>query len=267
MLQGNLSDLPFLDLLQTLASGSGGVLTIEAPGVDGVVGFSSRRVTSAEALGLTGMDALTLLAGLKRGQFTFNPTPPLTSNLEAPLEALLTDLIAISDEWKKLTHIPDDWSRTLRQVAGRKEVEIPLRELGIFAEAEGKTIAEILAVPGQVLERARALDRLLKNQALTSVPTHGLGPVVLVALPYYGPFNQTAYIDYGLYQRWAEKIGGPFKLRVRSPKGLEATFPVEPREQIPERIMLHDQALRKLRASRGTRLKVMPEVEDGLGKP
>jgi len=267
MLRGNLSDLPFLELLQTLASSSGGVLKIEAPGVEGVVGFSGRRVTSAEALGLEGMDALTLLAGLKRGQFTFDNTPPITSNLELPLEAMLTDLIAIADEWRKLTHIPDDWSRTLRQVARRNEVEIPLNELGIFAEAEGKTIAEILAVPGEVLDRARALNRLLKNQALASLPSQGLGPVILVALPYYGPPSQTAYVDYGLYQRWSERIGGPFKLKVRSPRGLEATFAVEPREQIPERIMLHDRELRKLRAGRGTRLKVMPEVEDGLSKP
>ncbi len=266
MLRGNLSDLPFLDLLQTLAAGSGGVLRIEAPGVEGVVGFAGRRVVLAEALGLEGMDALTLLAGLRRGRFTFETTPPPRRNLEVPVQALLTDLTAITDEWKKLGHLPDDWSRTLRQAAGRREVEIPLTELGVFAEAQGKTIAEVLAVPGEVLERARALNRLLKRQALASLPTQGLGPIVLVALPYYGPATGTAYVDHALYQRWVERIGGPFKLKVRSPKGLEATYAVEPREQIPERIMLHDRELRKLRAGRGTRLKVMPEVEDGPGK-
>jgi len=264
MLRGNLSDLPFLDLLQTLASTGGGVLKIEAPGVEGLVGFSGRRVTSAEALGLEGLDALTLMAGLKRGSFTFDHTPPMTSNLELPLEALLTDLIAIADEWNKLAHIPSDWSRTLRQIARRDEIEIPLNELNVFAEAEGKTIAEILAVPGEVLDRARALDHLLKVQALTSLPSQGLGPVVLVALPYYGPASTTAYVDLGLYRRWSERVGGPFKLKVRSPRGIEATYTVKPREQIPERIMLHDRELRKLRAGRGTRLKVMPEVEDGL---
>jgi len=118
-----------------------------------------------------------------------------------------------------------------------------------------------------VLDRARALDHLLKIQALTSLPTQGLGPVVLVALPFYGPPSTTAYVDRELYRRWLERVGGPFKLKVRSPRGLEATYAVEPREQIPERIMLHDRELRKLRAGRGTRLKVMPEVEDGFGKP
>ncbi len=267
MLKGNLSDLPLLELLQTLATGSGGTLRIQAPGVEGAVGLAGRRVAYAEALGLSGMDALILLTGLRQGRFAYVGEPPPASNVEGSLEAVLTDLAAVADEWKKLTHLPEDWSRTLRQAAGRREIELALDELGVFADAEGKTVAEVLAVPGEVLERARALDRLLKNQALTSLPTQGVGPVTLVALPYYGPPSPVAYVDLELYQRWAEKIGGPFKLRVRSPRGMEASYRVEPREQIPERIMLHDRELRKLRAGRGTKLKVMPEVEDGPIKP
>ncbi len=267
MLTGNLSDLPLLELLQTLASGSGGTLRIQAPGVEGTVGFAGRRVVYAEALGLSGMDALVLLTGLRQGRFAYAGEPPAEQNLEAPLEAVLTDLAGVADEWKKLTHLPEDWSRTLRQAASRRELELSLDELGVFADAEGKTVAEVLAVPGEVLARARVLDRLLKNQALATLPSVGVGPITLVALPYYGPQSQVAYVDYALYQRWAEKIGGPFKLKVRSPRGLEASFRVEPREQIPERIMLHDRELRKLRAGRGTKLKVMPEVEDGPIKP
>ncbi len=267
MLTGNLADLPLLELLQTLAAGSGGTLRIRARGVEGTVGFARRRVVFAEALGLSGLDALILLTGLRQGPFEYTGKPPPEENFEASLEAVLTELAGIADEWKRLTHLPEDWGRVLRQAASRRELELALDELGVFADAEGKTVAEVLAVPGEVLARARVLDRLLRHQVLAALPSLGVGPITLVALPYYGPQSQMAYVDYDLYQRWAEEIGEGFKLRVRSPRGIEASFPVEPRQQIPDRIMLHDRELKKLRAGRGTRLKVIPEVEDGPIKP
>jgi len=266
MLRGNLSDLPFLELLQTLASGSGGVLKLQAPGVEGQVGLAKRRVVAAEALGLTGLDALTLLAGLRQGQFVFE-TPPPKGELNLPLERVLTDLAEVADAWRRLRHLPADWSRTLRAAQDLRPFDLSPEKKRFLAEVEGKSVAEALAVPERVMAQAETLDRLLQQGALLTLPSQGLGPVVLVALPYYGPQRAVAYVDQALYQRWAERAGGPFRLRVRTPRGLEASYSVEPREQIPERIMLHDRELRRLRVGRGTKLKVMPEVEDGSSKP
>ena len=236
------------------------MLRVQAPGVEGAVGFAGHRVTYAKALGLSGMDALTLLTGLRQGRFTYANELPPASNLKGTLAAVLTDLAAAADEWRKLTHLPEDWSQTLRQATEQPGLGLTLSERSVLLDAEGKTVAEVLAVPGEVLSRAQVLDRLLAKRILVPLPSEGVGPVVLVALPYYGPQSQVAYVDRALYERWVERIRGAFKLRVRSPRGIEASYRVEPRERIPERIMLHDRELRKLRAGRGTRLKVMPEV-------
>ena len=267
MLKGNLADLSLLEILQTLAMGSEGRLAIHAPGVEGTVGFAGRRITYAEALGLSGLDALVLIAGLRQGEFAFAAEPPPEGNVQAPLEAVLTELASAVDAWQRLTHLPDDWSRTLRQAPGQREVELSLEELHLFAEAEHKTIAELLAEPGQVLKRAQLLDRMLKDRILLAAPPKGLEPTLLLALPYYGPPSPVAYVDLTLYQNWARQLSGPFKLKVRTPRGQEGVFPVEPREHIPNRLMLHDRELRKLRVGRGTKLKVMPEVEHGPAKP
>ncbi len=268
MLKGNLADLPFPELLQTLAGSSqGGLLWIQAPGLEGRVGFRAQRIVLAKAGGLAGIDALLLLAGLRQGGFVFGPGALEEENLKASLAEVLAPLVEALEAWKPLTAIPDDWSRVLRKSGRRKEFELALPELQLYSEAEGKTVAEVLAAPKEVLARARTLNRLLARGVLIARSVRTVAPVTLVALPYYGPVTGLAYVDRELYQRWSERLGGPFRLRVRAPRGGEATFRVEPRDAIPERVMLHDRELRKLRAARGTRLKVVPEVEDGSIKP
>ncbi len=268
MLKGNLADLPLPELLQTLATSSrGGLLAIRAPGLEGRVGFRAQRIVMAKAGGLAGADALRLLAGLRQGTFAFGPSELEEENLAASLAEALTGVLEALEAFRPLTALPEDWSRVLQKSGRRQEFELALPELQLYTEAEGKTVAEALAAPGQVLERARTLNRLLARGVLVARVVRSVAPVTLVALPYYGPVTGLAYVDRALYQRWSERLGAPFRLRVRAPRGGEATFRVEPRDAIPERVMLHDRELRKLRAARGTRLKVVPEVEDGSIKP
>lgn len=268
MLKGNLADLPLPELLQTLATSSqGGLLALKVPGLEGRVGFRAQRIVFARAGGLEGLDALLLLAGLREGPFVFGPADLEEENLKAPLTEVLTALLEATEVWRSLTAIPEDWSRVLKKSGPRQEFELALPELQLYSEAEDRTVAEVLAVPGEVLARARTLNRLLARGVLVARVARSIAPVTLVALPYYGPVTGLAYVDRELYQRWSERLGGPFRLRVRAPRGGEATFRVEPRDAIPERVMLHDRELRKLRAARGTRLKVVPEVEDGSIKP
>jgi len=265
MLKGDLSDLPFLELLQALATGAGGTLGIRAPGVEGRVGFQKRRIVCAQAMGLYGMDALIFLSGLKGGSFAFGAEPPAEVNVRAPLEAVLTDLALVIEEWEKLEHVPRDWSLLLRRA--RVEEEEEGRMLEFLAYADGKTVAEVLAAPARVLTRARLLDRALAEGRLIVLPERGEGPKILLALPYYGPHRKVAYIPRDLYNRWLGKLGVRFKLRVRSPREVEGVYLVEARDHIPERVMLHDRELRRLKAARGTKLAVFPEVGDEPVEP
>ncbi len=259
MLEGNLSDLPLPSLLQSLAPGKGGLLSIEAPGLKAQVGLSSGRVVYAQAGPLGGPEALALLVGLPRGKFRFQPgeVPPVT-NVEGSLEAVLTRLIGALDAWLKLKHLPPDWSYRLATGARHGEIELTLDELKAFTEMEGKRVAEALLGEG-VLARARLLDRLLELGALAAVPAVEVAPEELVALPIYGKDETLAYIDEALYRQWAEALGGAFQLEVTSPRGAQASFKAAPRREVAGRVLINDRALRRLRAGRGTRLKVKPK--------
>ncbi len=260
MLKGTLADFALPNLLQTLsASPGGGTLHLEAPFLTARLGIAPGRVTQAEVLGLSGASAFDLLAGLRDGQFAFESgvSPPEAAT-PLPMTRVLARLMEAQTVWQDLKAIPEDWGLELRLGNPASEVELSLAELGIYTEADGRRIVDVLARE-PVLEQARTLQTLLQRGLLRVVPAGGTGDIVLLVLPYYGPNRDIAYLDTALYERWAKALGGGFKVKVRSPKGQTASFKAEPRPNIPERIMLHDQALRRLRVGRGTRLTVEPE--------
>ena len=262
MLKGDLADLPLLDLLQTLAtSGKSGVLSVSAWEVEVRVGFRPRRIACARGLGLVGRDALELLMGLRKGKFTFDADKlPREENVKETTTELLADLAEAAEQWRRLRAIPHDWTRVLRRSRLRPSVELNVSELKLYAEVEGKTIAEVLAKPGEVLTRAIELNKQLSLGLLTAALGRGVTPASLNALTLYGPETGVAYLDVGIYRRWAEHLEEQFAVRVRSPRGREAVFRAKPREGIPERILLNVRDLRGLRAARGEWLLVIPEV-------
>lgn len=265
MLKGSLStDATLFDLLQILGTRLTGELVVVSPGVTGSVAVARRRVLAARAQGLGGDDALALLAGLKTGQFSFNLGEPAGErNIDRPIEQVLTELVKVHETWQRLEYIPSDWTMRLYRRGLPPQLIREEKNLALFAE--GKTVAEVLAQPGGVLKRAESLNRLLELGVLYPSLALGIGPKPLVALPYYGPRSEVAYLNPEVHAEWAEVLGPRFKLRVRAPSGKEAVLKAEPRERVPkDRVLIHDQELRKLRAGRGTRLRVAPEVSDGI---
>jgi hypothetical protein len=207
---------------------------------------------------------LDLLAGLRRASFTFEPEvlPPHTTLLGGL--AVPARLAEAQAAWEGL-NLPPDWGYVLRLGPGGREVDLPPEALGVLAQVEGKRVAEVLLAPGP-LRLARVLNTLLGLGVLEAVPQLALSPVSLLVLPIYGPGTGVAYVDEPLYAGWARAIRHAgwarairhgFRLRL-NPSG--ALMEVRPRPNIPGRLGLLEEDLRRLRLRRGDKVGVAPEV-------
>ena len=264
MLKGNLSEFPLGTLIQTLAAaGRSGVLVVSPPWVEGRVAMRAGGLHSARAGRREGWSALELLAGLPRAPFVFDDTlaPPAEPNLNLPLEAALARMLAVGDRWAGLRHLPGDWQVALALSRRTGELKLTPTMLQVLGLVEGRTIARILeeAEAGPI-EVAEALDRLLAEGVLELRTPGEMRGEELVALSFYGRETGVAYVDEALHREWSKLLPGSFEVRVRSPRGAEAVFEVRPRADIPGRVMLHDKDLRRLRAGRGVKLSVQPEL-------
>jgi len=262
VLKGNLSELPLGTLLQTLATAKrDGVLQIATPWWRSQVALSGGLLFSAEAGRRRGWQAVELLAGLRSAPFVFDESaePPSEGDLMVPMDAALTKLLAVSQRWSGLVHIPSDWS--LRLFLGKKTGELQLTPamLHILGLLEDGTVAKVLESAARPpLEVAEALDALMKEGIIeTALPVEVNG-VELLALSFYGQQTGTAFLDSELYQEWLRTLAGPFSLLVSSPRGQETELEAAAREGIKGRVMLNDKDLRKLKAARGVKLTVRP---------
>ncbi|AEB10977.1 DUF4388 domain-containing protein [Marinithermus hydrothermalis] len=264
MFKGNVSDFPLGTLVQTLcAAGRSGVLVVRPPWFEGRVRLAGGRVVHAVVEAREGMPALALLAGLKRAPFEFlvQEEPDGRTTIETTTELLLTHLLEATARWEALKHIPEDWGEVLRLRDGNGQQQLRPEDVQVLSLAEGQSVWRVL-VHGEVppLEVAVSLDRLIASGVLRSVPPLAFEAQRLVALPLYGPERGVAYVDEALYNEWARALKRGFGVRVRTPKGVEATFALKARAGIPQRIMLNDKDLRQLRLGRGVELEVWPEV-------
>ena len=260
MLSGNLAEFPFPSLVGALMqAGRRGRLFIRAPFLEAEVYLRGGQVVHARVQAgekaLEGEEALDLLVGLRRAPFTFEPEalPPHTTLLGGL--AVPARLAEAQAAWEKL-HLPPDWGYVLRLGPGGGEVELPPEALGVLAQVEGKRIAEVLLAPAP-LRLARILSTLLGMRVLEAVPAVSLPPTSLLVLPIYGPGSGVAYVDEPLYAEWARAIRHGFRLRL-SPSG--ALMEVRPRPNIPGRLGLLEEDLRRLRLRRGDKVEVVPEV-------
>jgi len=267
VLKGNLSEFPLGTLIQTLAAaGRSGVLVVSPPWIEGRVALRSGGLYAAHAGAREGWEALELLAGLPSAPFIFDDTLPLPPepNLALPLEAALARILAVSDHWAGLTHLPADWRLSLALSRKSGELKLTPVMLQVLGLVEGRTIARILEeAEAAPVEVAKALDRMLAEGVLVLRAPSEMRSETLVALSFYGKETGVAYVDEALYREWAKLLPGAFGVRVKSPRGQEAVFKVRPRADIPGRIMLHDKDLRRLRAGRGVKLNVHPELRKG----
>ncbi|GGN01056.1 hypothetical protein GCM10007092_13890 [Thermus composti] len=260
MLAGNLAEFPFPSLVGALMNaGRTGRLRITPLFLEAEVYLQGGQVVHAAVRtggrSLEGEEALDLLVGLKRAPFAFEPEvlPPhatLLGGLAVPAR-----LAQAQSAWEGLA-LPPDWGYALRLPREGKEVELGAESLGVLTQVEGKRIAEVLVAPG-VLRLARVLHTLLQMGALEAVPKVDLPPTELLVLPIYGAGSGVAYVDEGLYGEWARAIRHAFRLKLLDK---EVGIEVRPRPQIPGRLGLLEEDLRRLRLRRGDRVRVVPEV-------
>lgn len=260
VLEGNLAEFPFASLVGALMSaGRTGRLLVQAPFLEGEVYLQGGQVVharvAASGKALEGEEALDLLVGLKKAPFRFLPeeVPPRTTllgGLTVPLR-----LAEAGKAWEELS-LPPDWSYRLRLPQSGAVRDLPAETLKVLAQVEGKRVVEVLLQPAP-LRLARILHTLLQMGALEAVPEVDLPPVALLVLPIYGPGRGPAYVDEALYAEWARAIRHGFRLRL---KGLDQVLEVRPRPNIPGRLGLLEEDLKRLRLRRGDRVEVVPEV-------
>ncbi|WP_243028082.1 DUF4388 domain-containing protein [Thermus albus] len=259
-LEGNLAEFPFAALVGALmGTGRTGRLLVRTPHLEGEVFLQNGQVIHARVRSgekaLEGEEALDLLVGLKRAPYRFEPEvlPPHTTLLGGL--AVPARLAEAQVQWQGLS-LPADWGYILRLPVKGGEVEIGPEALRVLAQVEGKRIAEVLLAPG-ALRLARILHTLLQMEALEAVPLVEVPPASLLVLPIYGPGSGVAFVDEGLYAEWARAIRHGFRLRLER---LEALMEVRPRPNIPGRLGLLEEDLKRLRLRRGDKVEVVPEV-------
>jgi len=264
VLKGNLSEFPLGTLIQTLAAaGRRGSLLITPPWLSGRVVLLEGSLYAAFAGEKSGWQAMELLAGLREAPFAFDSSqpPPAEGNVNLPLETALARLLAVMERWDRYRHIPNDWSLGINLARNSGELKLTPAMLQVLGLAEGNSIATVLSqATTEPVDTAAALDDLLAEGILQLSAPAGMEEAELVALSFYGKQTGVAFIDEALFNEWRRQLARPFRLRVHSPHGIEARFEVQPRAEIAGRIMLNDRDLRRLRAGRGIKLLVKPEL-------
>jgi len=268
VLKGNLSEFPLGTLIQTLAAaGRSGALQISPPWFEGKVVLKDGALFAASAGAREGWEAMEFLAGLREAPFAFDAeqVPPPVGNINQPVEAALARLLAIVDRWSRFKEIPEDWALSVHLSRKSGELKLTPAMLQVLGLVENHSIAQILELAStSPLDTAEALNGLLADGVLQlSAPVDMQGEV-LVALSFYGKETGVAYLDEELYGEWLRALARPFFIQVRSPRGAEAQFETRPRRGIPGRVMLNDKDLRRLKAARGIKLLVRPELKGGV---
>lgn len=267
MLKGNLSEFPLGTLIQTLAAaGRSGALLITPPWFEGKVVLKDGALFAASAGSREGWPAMELLAGLREAPFVFDAeqAPPPAGNVNIPLETALARLLSVVDRWNRFEQIPEDCSLGVHLSRKSGELKLTPAMLQVLGLVENNSIARILELAStSPLDTAEALNNLLADGILQLSAPAGMQDEVLVALSLYGKETGVAYLDEEVYGQWLRALARPFLVRVRSPRGVEARFEARPRTGIPGRIMLNDKDLRRIKAARGIKLQVRPELKGG----
>jgi hypothetical protein len=263
MLRGNLAEFPLVGILQLLNKDkkTGAVRILEQH--VGSIGVLNGVVVDAAYHPSRGDRALSLLNSLPAAPFEFDGnTRPLETTIERPTHELLLTLHDQRGQWLKIRERLKDWS-VAPQWLSRPEK---------FGSAEQALIAEL--VNGK-----RPIERVLSESPLTPLRTAevliemanlrmiALSPISqvttpqqLVVLSVYHPDISMVFVDRALHRAWLQVLG-PISLVVIAPKGQRQIFKVQPRDNISDRIMIPDAALRQMQLARGVKVTVIPTGE------
>lgn len=169
-LEGNLAQIPLVDLLQILAANrKSGRLAVERGGETGEVGLADGKVVEARVGGVSGEKALYRLLGRREGQFSFVPGPaPAGRHIRRKLDELLLEGLRQSDEAAVL--LP-----ALPAPGDLLELAVPPAEVPPGLHPVTEEVVALLARPrrfAEVLDGSTASD-LAAMRAVAALLEHG----------------------------------------------------------------------------------------------
>lgn len=196
-LQGNIADLPLVDLMQVLTiQRKTGILTLVQNFSQAQVAFTQSRLYSAFLWHLTphgkkvhveGVPAMHELMDWQDGQFTFEVTDllPPVENVSVPLDYLILEHCRISDEQTRLEE--ETWGALrpclVDQPPDQGEIRLNLDELRVLLLVNSiLTIREIGAMVQQEIQKTIGIARELEKRELISIPRPE--PVAVLAETY-----------------------------------------------------------------------------------
>lgn len=263
MLRGNLAEFPLVGILQLLAKDkkTGAVRILDQ--YSGSIGVLNGAVVDAAYHPSRGERALSLLNSLRAGPFEFDGhTKPLEVNIQRPTHELLLALYIQHQQWVSIRQRLQDWGLEPRWLSRPDK----------FGSAEQALIANLIngtrplerllhESPLEPLRTAQVLIEMANLRMIALSPLHELTPPQeLVVLSVYHPDASTVFVDRALHRAWTAALG-PVTLVVIPQKGQRQIFNVQGRDNISDRIMIPDAALRKMRLARGVNVTVIPKGE------
>ena len=260
MLRGNLAEFPLVGILQLLSKDKRtGAVRI----LNGSIGVLNGAVVDAACHPSRGERALSLLNSLSDAPFEFDgKAKPLETTIERPTHELLLNLHVQRAPWLNIREQLKDWAFEPRWLSRPAK----------FGSAEQALTAEL--INGQ-----RPIERLLHQSPLTPLRTaevliemanlHMIAlspahPVTssqeLIVLSVYHPDASVVFVDRALHHTWSAALG-LVSVVVIPQKGERQFFKVQARDNISNRIMIPDAALRKMHLARGVKVTVIPKGE------
>ena len=263
MLRGNLAEFPLVGILQLLSKDKKtGVVRILDQHA-GSIGVLNGVVVDAAYHPSRGDHALSLLNSLPAAPFEFDgKAKPLETTIHRSTHELLLTLHDQRAQWLKIRERLKDWGLDPQWLSRPEK----------FNSAEQALIADLISgkrpiervlheSPLTPLRTAELLIEMANLRMIALSPTHPLtSPQQLVVLSVYHPDANIVFVDRALYRTWTEALG-LVSVVVISQKGERQIFNVQGRDNISDRIMIPDAALRKMRLARGVKVTVIPKGE------
>lgn len=263
MLRGNLAEFPLVGILQLLAKDrkTGAVRILDQHA--GSIGVLNGVVVDAAYHPSRGDRALSLLNSLPAAPFEFDSkVKPLETTIQRSTQELLLTLHDQRTQWLTIRERLKDWGLDPQWLSRPEK----------FSSAEQALIADLIngkrpiervlhESPLEPLRTAEVLIDMANLRMIALSPISSLTtPQQLVVLSVYHPDANTVFVDRALHRAWSEAFG-LVSVVVIPPKGERQIFNVQPRDNISDRIMIPDAALRKMRLARGVKVTVIPKGE------
>ena len=210
-----------------------------------------------------GERALSLLNSLSDAPFKFDGnTKPLETTIQRPTHELLLNLHGQRALWLNIREQLKDWAFEPQWLS--RPAKFGSAEQALTAELiDGQRPIERLLhqSPLTPLRTAEVLIEMANLHMIALSPVHPLiSPQELVVLSVYHPDISVVFVDRALYRTWSAALG-QVSVMIIPQKGERQIFKVQARDNISDRIMIPDAALRKMRLARGLKVTVIPKGE------